>query len=1005
LRTTRGQRPQGPRIAALRTPAVLLGLLLVALLVQWPALTSGLIPMEDDIRVFYFPILVATKEALERFALPLWTPGVFGGYPLFADGEAGALYPPHLLILPWLTVEASIVALWLLHGWLASVFTYGLIRTLGGGRLGGLVAGISYAYSGFAAGQIIHLNIYQALVWLPLELLLVERALQAASPGQRYRYAVLAGGVFGIQALAAHIHVTLMSALTITAFLGYRGVFGNGSVLRGLGRATLLLVIVGGIGASLSAVQLLPLRELGSQTYRGDGVDTPLAAINSIWPGDLLTLLLPRLHDTVQGGFWGPWVRWDTTLYVGVLPLALATLALCVRSCPHRLFFGGFGLIALAMTLGPNAPVPLWSSLHTLPGFEVLRSPGRYALLFSLCVAVLAGCGADWLWRQAGPARIRGLAVLLLGGAGAIALAFSLDGASVGLRTPTPDALRLAGDYVGLPGVPTSVDGTPVTAERVAALAADALSPSNPATAWQLALVGTAVLLVGLWLLTGGLRGRAVAVRAALAAATVGAVAADLWMVSVTAHPYGNLADLRPRVPDVLMANHGEPFRVYTEPASDEKNLQVEPNRLLAAGIQEANGYSSLQPDRHVAYLAAVQYSDNQLLDLWNVRYVVRRNRPELLPSHGGISFHPERPLFSGARSISDEGGVLLPDGGPARTGEVRVVAALVGAERVPDGMQVARVLLRGSDDSIRDLPLLAGRHVADGRLNVPGASSAVQHSSPDVAFQYPRENPTSSRFGEQLYYGRLAVDPPLEVRFVGVEPSATDLSLEIYGIGLVDPATGEVTQARTNLKYRPIYRDDQLRIFENTTAMPRAFLAGQAIVARDEHEALRELRFGPHDPRMTAILEGPLPSGFVVPQPTRRPVIGGAATITSYENKNVTIRTSALEDSILVLTDPYFPGWVARVDGTAAPIVRADYLFRGLAIPAGSHTVVFSYEPGSVALGAAITLLGALVVIIVIGVRLVEVLREQAARRVPGAHRVREPVYASIDAVGGSEV
>src|SRR5437870_4870066 len=118
----------------LRTPAILVGLFLVALSYHWPEVASGLIPMEDDTRVFYFPLLVATKEALARMALPLWTPGIFGGYPLFADGEAGALYPLHLAMLPWLTPEASLVALYLLHSWLASVFTYGLIRNLGGGR-------------------------------------------------------------------------------------------------------------------------------------------------------------------------------------------------------------------------------------------------------------------------------------------------------------------------------------------------------------------------------------------------------------------------------------------------------------------------------------------------------------------------------------------------------------------------------------------------------------------------------------------------------------------------------------------------------------------------------------------------------------------------------------------------------------------------------------------------------------------------------------------------------
>lgn len=1019
-------------VTRLRTPAIFFGFIAFTLLFHWPAIGLGQIPIEDDVVVFYFPLLVATKEALARLALPLWTPAIFGGYPLFADGEAGGFYPLHLLILPWLTPEASLVALNLIHSWLASIFTYGLMRTLGGGRLGAIVGGICYAYSSFASAQIIHLNIFQAMVWLPLELMLVEKALRSAG-ARRYRYAVLAGGIVGIQALAAHVHVTLMSGLAITAFLAYRGAFGGReerdartatppsrrsfdtvwtsavarlqNVGKGLAGAAAVLAIVGAIGVSLGAIQLFPLYELGRQTYRGEGVDAPLAAINSIWPGQLVTLLLPRLNDTAQGGFWAPWVRWDTTLYVGIMPLALATLALWVRAGRYYPFFGGLAIVALLITLGPNAPLPLWTSLHELPGFEVLRSPGRYSLLFSLCVSLLAGYGVDWVWRRTRPTLSAGLTVLLVGGGGTLALVLALARASAELRTLSPETMRLAQAYVGLPGIPPVVDGVPLTAERVAALAADALSPAAVATAWQLVLVGVAVLLVGGWLLAGSLKRAATAVRAVLAAATFGVIAADLWMVSATAHPYGRLSDLRPRVPDVLLASSSELGRVYTEPATEGKNTQVEPNRLMTTGIQDANGYSSLEPDRHAAFVAAVEYADNQLLDLWNVRHVVRRNRRELLPSQGGTSFHPERPLFTGQRQVDGEGSALLADGGPAYTNEVRVIATLWNAEALPDGFPAARIVLEGTDGSRRSLDVLAGRHVADARLNVPGEALEGQHASPDVAFQYPRENAKSLRFGEQLYYGRLAVDPPFDVDRVRIEPMLQQGGLEVFGIGLLDTRSGGVTQARNKAKYREVYRDEQIRIYENASVMPRAFLVGQAIVVNNGQAALTRLQDSEVDVRQTAVLELPLPAGVVLP--TAGSAAGasiGSASITSYENESVVIRTNASRESILVLTDPYFPGWTARVDGQAVPILRANYLFRGVVVPGGAHTVTFTYEPLWVALGGTLTLLGALLVLVVIGSRALEVVRERAARRAPHRRPIAEPVYATADATGGFE-
>jgi uncharacterized membrane protein YfhO len=73
--------------------------------------------------------------------------------------------------------------------------------------------------------------------------------------------------------------------------------------------------------------------------------------------------------------------------------------------------------------------------------------------------------------------------------------------------------------------------------------------------------------------------------------------------------------------------------------------------------------------------------------------------------------------------------------------------------------------------------------------------------------------------------------------------------------------------------------------------------------------------------------------------------------------------------DGYLVLSDPYYPGWQATVDGAPAVILKADYAFRAVEVPAGDHRVTMAFRPNTWRIGLAVSaacVLGLLVLVAV---------------------------------------
>ena len=352
----------------------------------------------QDVMVQNYPFRDFFARALKDFSLPLWCPEINYGFPLFAEGQAGVLYPLNLLAALLLPTFAGLNYNVIVHLWLAGVGTYAFLRVLGCVRPAALTGGLTYACGGFLVVRAMSINYLDVCAWMPLFFLLVELAVQR----RRWLYLLLAGGVVGLQFLAGHPQATVYAVGAGVLYGVYRG------VTQKAGWRFLALVALGVplIGAALAAVQLIPTAELVWLSGRSEGVSLERFTSMSLPPERLITLLLPNFFgNSATGSYWGREAGFYLQLcgYMGILPLLLALLATRERRDGYTSFF--FALCALALVLSLGHFTALYGFLYAVPGLKFFRIPTRFLLWLAFGVAVLSGLGLDRVLARRGERR------------------------------------------------------------------------------------------------------------------------------------------------------------------------------------------------------------------------------------------------------------------------------------------------------------------------------------------------------------------------------------------------------------------------------------------------------------------------------------------------------------------------------------------------------------------------------------------------------------------------
>jgi hypothetical protein len=214
--------------------------------------------------------------------------------------------------------------------------------------------------------------------------------------------------------------------------------------------------------------------------------------------------------------------------------------------------------------------------------------------------------------------------------------------------------------------------------------------------------------------------------------------------------------------------------------------------------------------------------------------------------------------------------------------------------------------------------------------------------------------------FPQYRYWTRIPLGERLAVDRVEIVNLSETASVVLWKASLYD-SVGSTSLALQNMhydetKWRPVYNSDNILILHNERALPRVWLT-PAAEAVDREEALRRIRGegDPFDPLRTALLE--IEPGKLADLTGGRPSPNATARLVSYEANRLIIETDANTSTVLVVSEMNYPGWRATVDGQATTIYPADYLLRGVLLPAGRHRVEMQYAAPGARIGGLISL------------------------------------------------
>jgi hypothetical protein len=877
---------------------------------------------------------------------------------------------------------------------LALFGTYLFARRIGASRIGAVIAAVTFGLGGYMVAHLGHTNRINAAAWMPWILLAIEQLHSQA----RWRWVALGAAFIALQQFAGDPQMTAYSAMLAGAYAIFTLAFRAQSANRK--RFVLLLWAMVMCGGLLAMIQVLPARELQRLGDRA-GIDYHYFSQFSFPPGQFFELFFPYYFggaalEPYRISYWGQWNLAETCGYVGMAAWLLAFAAMFARkhfsstksyeentkadaNAPGALHTSSRGvgekeealfirfwtvcaIVALLLAFGSYLPFGVYKLMHLVPVYNLFRASGRNFMEMNFALGMLAGLGVTALAnleRSIARQILLKSASVLAAIVGLGVIVYCFFAARLTTETPLPaEAGRLTNPEIYVPVVffALSVGAVLVYARR-----------------WHWMAGATLAMVLFLDLASWGFSFE--------------------WRLidDKTYNVAHRLADsesvkfIKSRETDL------NAFRVVSRsetPFGENTDLLNYPNISIARGLQSVNGYDPIRIgqmaeiagkitlDGHIAEPETFD-SSHQGLNLLNAKYLLAE-RPG---ASGSSPDKSSKRIIEGIAFDDQPLGALLKPGAAVQfqanglATELAVVSAMGHSDNLPNGAPVVAVTMTTKDGRVIELQMQAGRDTSEWAIDRADVKARVKHARALIAESWDADGFQGHRFLARLRFDRAEI-ASIEFKYL-----ASEADITISYVSLFDAETGASHPLATldfpPDRWRQIARFGAVGVYENLKALPRAWFAPRSVVVPSA-EVLSAIKTGklnngsPVNLRDTVLLESELfgkrqlktPLANLSHETSASEPANAEVKITRYQPHRIELQTDNATAGFLVLSEIYFRGWEAWVDGQRVSVERVNFTLRGVELSPGKHTVEFVFRAPSFRSGAILSAIGALLLI-----------------------------------------